>query len=226
MLSLSVIVPALNEEEALETTVEGLRSDLGNAKADYEIIIVDDASSDATGPIANKLAAGDRRIKVLHNAATRGVGHAFAAGIEHAAKDYVVVIPGDGENSLSGLLEQIGLADIIVPYVLNPEVRPRLRRVVSRIFAILAGAASGIRLRYSNGTVVYRLDRLRKRDFSIPRGPGFQAETLVRLIRDGSSVREVGIYLRCTSRNTTRVFRPASILGTLASLARLWRLRF
>src|SRR5687768_4302184 len=90
---ISVVIPALNEEGAIGKTIAELQSTLGQAGlSGYEIIVVDDGSSDRTNEIASSI-AGVRVIRHLHNI---GYGGSLKHGIREAAFDTIVIIDADG----------------------------------------------------------------------------------------------------------------------------------
>ena len=93
--SISVLVPALNEVDNLRPTVETLLRALSETADEFEIIVVDDGSSDGTKELADRLAAEISRVRVLHNERPRGIGHAYMRGCEVARGDHFVYIPGD-----------------------------------------------------------------------------------------------------------------------------------
>ena len=72
--SLTVVIPALNEEGNVETGVSDILTALGDRFYSYEILIFDDGSTDATGAIADRLAAQNQNIKVIHHEKNRGLG--------------------------------------------------------------------------------------------------------------------------------------------------------
>ena len=75
--SISLIMPAYNEEEAIEFTVRSVKEKLKQHGFDYEILIFDDASNDQTGEIAEKLSAEDPKIKIFHNSINMNLGYNF-----------------------------------------------------------------------------------------------------------------------------------------------------
>jgi glycosyltransferase involved in cell wall biosynthesis len=92
---LSVIVPCLNEEEALRGTHERLTATLEQLPAKFEIIYVDDGSTDATLEVLRELQAYDSRVRVVRFSRNFGHQMAITAGLEHAAGDAVVIIDAD-----------------------------------------------------------------------------------------------------------------------------------
>jgi dolichol-phosphate mannosyltransferase len=92
---LSVIVPCLNEEEALRGTHVRLSSALEQLPANFEVIYVDDGSTDTTPEVLRELQAYDSRIRVVRFSRNFGHQMAITAGLEHAAGDAVVIIDAD-----------------------------------------------------------------------------------------------------------------------------------
>ena len=90
---LSVIAPMFDEEEVVERFYERVRTAIEDVS--FELILVDDASSDRTGELLDALADSDPRVRVLH--LSRNFGHqaALTAGLEHAAGEVVVMMDGD-----------------------------------------------------------------------------------------------------------------------------------
>ncbi len=212
--SLTVVMPALNEERHLEEAVASARARIEPYFAEWEILIFNDGSSDRTGEIADRLAASESRILAFHHATPKNLGGVYREGVIRATKEFIIMIPGDNENggeSLDDVLDLAGTADIIIPYVKNPSVRVFTRRVISRTFVILVNLLSGCRIRYYNGTVLHRSEILKKHGFKTD-GFGYQAEILVDLIRRGYTYSQVGIELTPKPAGTTSAFRLANIV--------------
>jgi glycosyltransferase involved in cell wall biosynthesis len=91
----SAIVPCLNEEEALQDTHARLSSVLEKIPANFEIIYVDDGSTDSTGELLRALHAHDKHVRVVRFSRNFGHQMAITAGLEHAAGDAVVIIDAD-----------------------------------------------------------------------------------------------------------------------------------
>ena len=92
---LSVIIPCLNEEDALRDTNSQLVSALEQIPADFEIVYVDDGSTDSTLDILRALQSSDKRIRVVRFSRNFGHQMAITAGLEHAAGDAIVIIDAD-----------------------------------------------------------------------------------------------------------------------------------
>jgi len=108
-----VIVPTYNEREMLGETITRLRDAVPNA----DVLIVDDASPDGTGHLAEELAEQDPAISVLHRAGKQGLGKAYVAGFGWALeRGYEVIVEMDADAShqpeeLPTLLDRIAAAD-------------------------------------------------------------------------------------------------------------------
>ena len=95
-LRVLVVTPTYNEIESLAATVAAVRA----ATPDVDILVVDDASPDGTGALADRLAAADPQLHVLHRAAKDGLGRAYLAGFAWAAeRGYGVVVEMDADGS-------------------------------------------------------------------------------------------------------------------------------
>ena len=97
-MDLSVIIPVYNEEESLEPLIQEARSVLDPLERSYELIIVDDGSTDGTYPLLSRLHKGEPRIKVLRLKRNFGQTAAVAAGIAYAQGEVIVAMDGDGQN--------------------------------------------------------------------------------------------------------------------------------
>jgi dolichol-phosphate mannosyltransferase len=102
---LSVIVPCLNEEEALRNTHVRLSSVLEQLPTHFEIIYVDDGSTDATPEVLRELQAYDSRVRVVRFSRNFGHQMAITAGLEHAAGDAVVIIDADLQDPPETILD-------------------------------------------------------------------------------------------------------------------------
>jgi dolichol-phosphate mannosyltransferase len=101
---LSVVIPAHNEEGHIETTVQGLAETLRGAGITYEIVVINDNSSDATGPILSTLSAADSRIRCVNNPAPNGFGLAVRRGLAEFRGEAVAVVMADGSDSPDDLV--------------------------------------------------------------------------------------------------------------------------
>jgi len=122
MVSISVFFPCYNEQGNVGRTVEKAIMVLEELNADFEVIIVDDGSSDGTGKIAADIADRDDRVKVVRHRRNLGYGAALQSGFEAATKELVFYTDGDGQFDISEmppLLELMDQYDIVSGYRLD-----------------------------------------------------------------------------------------------------------
>ena len=115
--TLSVIMPAYNEEELISASVEKTLVALKYLDAAWEFIVVNDCSSDATGKIIDDIASEKKGFRVVHNAENRGIGGAFLAGVAEAKLDVVLLVPVDNpltQSEFESFLQPITICDIVV----------------------------------------------------------------------------------------------------------------
>lgn len=106
----SVVIPAHNEEESLTPLYEGVKAVMEGLGGDWELIIIDDGSTDETRGVLADLRAKDDHVKVITFRRNFGQTAAWSAGFDHASGDYVVVMDGDLQNDpqdIPAMLEQL-----------------------------------------------------------------------------------------------------------------------
>ncbi len=222
--SLSVLIPVLNEINNLEPTVNRLLEALTVTVDDYEIIIVDDGSTDGTGALADRLAAANPAVRVFHHERNMGLGYCYAEGCRQAAKDSFVYIPGDNSwpyRSFVELFGNMGRADIVTSFAINPEVRARSRRLVSRLYTKILNLLFNRHLKYFNGLTIYPVSFLRLEP-ATTFGFGFQAEVLLKALTLGLSYIEVGLPIDERMAGKSKAVNPHNIVSVLLTLLRVF----
>ncbi len=107
---ISVVLPLFNEEESVELQYRAVRDSLNKIKKSYEIIFVNDGSTDGSAEILNGLAKKDKRLKLVHFRRNFGQTAAMAAGIDHSRGEIVVFMDSDLQNEpgdIVNLLQKI-----------------------------------------------------------------------------------------------------------------------
>ena len=100
---LSVVIPAYNEENRLPTTIKEIISYLDQGNADYEIIIVDDGSTDNTQLKVEEIKSKNSRIRILQNTKNKGKGFSVKKGVLAAQGEYILFCDADGSTPISEL---------------------------------------------------------------------------------------------------------------------------
>jgi len=224
--SVSFIVPALNEEIVVENVVREIHATDDGLIKTYEIILIDDGSTDRTGQIMESLARELLYVRVLHNKPNIGLGASYQRGVVEAKYDYVMMLCGDGglpASSLPAIIAKIGTADIVVPYMTNLKtIKTPTRYFISRSYTRLLNVLSGHKLNYYNGLPVHRRALLTRTNMTSS-GFGFQGEILVKLLKSGHSFVQVGV-LGSETTNKTSVFRLKNLASVTRTVLKLIKL--
>lgn len=189
---ISIIIPAHNEEKNITDAVESVEKALKPVK-NWEIIIVNDGSTDSTKEIIEQLKSKNPGIKAIHFKSNSGIGMVWRKGIEKASKTYTGGFPGDNDMASRSLLKLVGErkeADIIISYMSNPEVRSLRRRIISRTYVLLMNLLCNLNLRYYNGYFIARTKLLKKLKLE---SAGFSifAEIIAKMIKNGATYKEI-----------------------------------
>jgi glycosyltransferase involved in cell wall biosynthesis len=156
---ISVVVPAYNEQECVGPLVADTVATLESWEAGtFEIIVVDDGSTDRTPAIVDDLVAGDRRIRVVHRSANGGFGAALKSGYAAAAGELVIAIPADGQcppDQIVQLANAMGDADICVSGRVDTAKTPG-RRTLTLGWHVLVRVLMGFDPRGMDGIYLIR----------------------------------------------------------------------
>ncbi len=197
-----VVVPTYNESDNLERIVARLFA----AAPSVHVLVADDGSPDGTGDIADRLAASDPRVHVLHRPLKEGLGRAYVAGFRWGlARDYDVLCEMDADGShppeaLPSLLAALASADLVLGSRWVPGGRvenwPRTRELFSRSANLYTRIALGMPLRDATaGFRAYRRETVEAIDLDgvASLGYAFQIDLALRTVRAGFRVVEVPI---------------------------------
>lgn len=223
--SLSVVVPAYNEEQTLVMVVSNLILIAEKHLSDYELIIVNDASTDRTGEIADELANRSQKVRPVHNMKNMNLGWNFRKGLELARMDYFCMIPADDDilfQSLENIISSTGQDDLVLAYISNYEARHPLRRIVSKIFVQMMNFLFRLRVKYYNGPAIFKTNLIRSVQIKTF-GFTYMAEIVVTLIKRGHSYIEVPMTLKPERKGANwKVFRLRNVWSVIKSIVSLW----
>ncbi len=141
--SISIILPALNEEGNIEAAIQDIQSYFNSREEKYEIIVINDGSTDSTGEIAEGLAKENGSIRVVHHPTNKGYGSALKKGFEISKYKYVFFTDSDRQFDIKGLdillpLIKTDAVEIIIGYRLKRK-DPFTRRFLSWGYNSLVG---------------------------------------------------------------------------------------
>jgi glycosyltransferase involved in cell wall biosynthesis len=226
--SLSVVLPAYNEEQVIALTISNVLETLSAWGKDFEIIVVNDGSTDQTGAIVASFASADPRIRLVTHETNQGYGAALVSGFATASKQLTFLMDADGQfdiRELQAFFPYINEYDAVIGY--------RIKRKDSWIRKF---NALGWRLLVSWLLDVHARDidcafKLLHTDFLHEhpletRGATISAELLYKLKRAGCSYYEVGVHHLPRRKGRATGARPAVILRAFRELftcARKWK---
>ena len=224
--ALSYFFPAHNEEANLRGLVEEALVALPALADTFEIIIVDDGSRDATPAIADELAAGDDRVRVVHHPRNRGYGAALRSGFGASQHDLIAFTDGDRQFQVADLGRltarfQEGRVDAVVGFRIkraDPLIRTlyaRAYRLANRIFFSLKVTDVDCACK------VFRRDILKGIGVE-SEGAFFSAELLIKLRAGGRAVVEVGVPHYPRVAGTPTGARPQVVFQAIRDF---WSLR-
>jgi len=201
-----IVLPTYNERDNLERVVEAIGAERARTPFPGDVLVVDDASPDGTGDVADELAARHDWVHVLHRPGKRGLGLAYVHGFRWALeRDYTHILEMDADLShpaeaIPRLLEAAADADLVLGsrYVPGGGVVgwPAHRRLISRGGSLYARTLLGVSVRDLTGGFKCFHRRVLE-GIGIEQmhadGYGFQIELTYRALRAGFSVREIPI---------------------------------
>ena len=165
-VELSVIVPAYNEQESLENLYDELNETLSN-KFDYEIIFIDDGSSDNTFNVLTQIRKNDPKVRVIRFRKNFGQTAALAAGFEHCRGSIVIPLDADGQNDpadIPRLIKKLNEGyDIVSGWRRKRHDNVVTRKLPSRVANWIIARITGVKLHDFGCTLkAYRWESIRE----------------------------------------------------------------
>jgi glycosyltransferase involved in cell wall biosynthesis len=230
---LSVFYPMWNEEEYIGRALDaGHRACEQLVKdgeiCDYELIVVDDASTDATGAIADRRASEGPHVRVVHHAVNRKLGGAMKTGFAAATGDLVLYTDADLPFDMAEVSRAIRLmreyeADIVSAFRFDRTGEGYLRMVYTFFYNALIRVLFGVRVRDIN--FAFKLCRRRVFDQIELRSEGsfIDAELIIRATRMGLPILQFGVDYFPRTRGVSTLSSPGVILKILREMLMLRR---
>jgi len=195
----TVLVAALNEEKNIRDAVETVTTAAKAANdTPIEIILVDDGSTDRTGPICDQIAAEVPNVRVVHHGTNLGQGASIMDGLRLAKYDRLTMFPGDNELSfytLRNLFLNRDRADYVLAMIINTEYRSARRILLSAIYSHIYTTTFGIPIKYINSPALWPTEKLRHMDLRARRY-SLHGEINVKLLRQPITFLEIDGYMK------------------------------
>ncbi len=213
-VDLTVIMFAYNEEENVEPVMREALDFLRAHTRNYEMVLVDDGSVDGTREAALRVAAEDPKVRVVSHQSNRGIGGALHTGFAAANRDWVTILPADGQIDpleLKKFFAPMAEADIVICHYPNRfrTADNGARRILSRSLRALTFLATGVRHRIDGAYMIRRTALMR-----LP----LKSETFflnlelpIRAIRLGMRVAETTLEVRPRRAGESKVLNSRKI---------------
>jgi len=222
---ISIFFPAFNEEKNIQTTVSAALSVASSIFDDFEIIIVDDGSSDRTPEIIDSLASTNPRIKAIHHPLNMGYGAAVRTGFANVSKELVFYTDGDGQFDISEiklLLPLINEAELVIGYRIKRS-DPFHRWLFAKLWGTFIAVLFNIWVRDTD--CAFKLIKRKVIESLDLRSNGafISAELLIKAKKKGFKIKQVGVhhYPRKEGKQTGANIKV--ILKAFYELFKLWR---
>lgn len=221
--SISAVIPAFNEAGNIAPLVRELNLVLGENCPDYEIIVVDDGSSDQTPSILKKLQGEVRKLRVITHERNQGYGKSLRDGFDAAAMDYIFYTDGDNQFDIEELPKfapLLGNADAVLGYRIK-RAEGAFRHFTSRSYNSLIRLLFGLRVRDIDCSFklfpteyIPRLE-LKSDKFFI------DTELIIKMKNAGAGFAELGVTHKKRHYGRTTV-SPVHVFTTLYEIAANW----
>jgi glycosyltransferase involved in cell wall biosynthesis len=224
--SLSVFLPMYNERENIAGAVETLLPVLRCLTDDFEIIIVDDGSTDGSSELADGLARDHAHVRVVSHEQNLGYGASLATGYRAAQKDCVFYTDSDVPihyAEIGRAWELINTDDVgaVIGYRLNPE-RGLHRRLYTTVYHLLMGVLFGVRVRDVNFSCKMVTREARDCLRLTARTVFVDGQLLHQLRRNGLRLREIGVEYLLRQHGSSSFNSLGPAVATLGEMLGYW----
>ena len=229
-MSISIIVSAYNEQASLEAVTREVVSTLDEMGHPYEVLIIDDGSTDGTSEIADRMAEKYDHAIAIHHRANQGLGVVYRTAFSHATCDYLTIIPGDGEvpaATIPTFLSLMDDRDMVLGFLPEgkfrangkPDWRSRLLSGTERkIYRLLFGTFPRFQ-----GNLMFRRKLLEELPLSSTgRGWLVMTEVIIRASQAGYRIASVPIEMRPRVAGKSKVKNARMAVIILRQIISLW----
>lgn len=230
---LTIFFPMWNEEEyigrALSAAREACETLVAEGEiADYELLVIDDASTDATGRMADDYAANDRHVRVVHHPVNRKLGGSLKTGFAESRGDLILYTDADLPFDMDELIKACRVmrhydADIVSAYRLDRTGEGYVRTVYSTFFNSMVRALYGIRMRDVNFAFKLCRGRIFEDVTLKSEGSFIDAELIIRARKYGYEVVQFGVDYFPRTRGVSTLSSPSVIVKILREMFALRR---
>jgi glycosyltransferase involved in cell wall biosynthesis len=220
---ISLVIPMYNESKTIEDTVKKLTAMAAELADDYEIIISDDASTDGSPAIIDRIAGKNPRVKTEHLKKNTKFGGALSAGLKRAEKEVIIYTDSDLPIDFDDIKEALLLldgGDIVTAYSKVRKGETLKRKIMSRGYNFLIQTLFRTNIKDINsGFKIYKKKVIEDMDL-VSNSPFVDVEIFVRALRKNFTVKQYPIIFRYREHGKSYISRPAVIFQTLLDMLR------
>ncbi|MFA6320492.1 MAG: glycosyltransferase family 2 protein [Candidatus Omnitrophota bacterium] len=215
--SISFVFPMFNEAENIEETLRRATALASEIADDYEIVIVDDASTDGSGDIVDKLASADKHIKSVRLKVNTKFGGALKEGLKNSSKGVVIYTDSDlpaREKDIKGALDMLNGADVVTAYSLVLKDASLKRIIMSKGYNFLVRILFGLKIRDINsGLKIYKRKVIEGLDLK-SRSPFIDVEIFAEAARRGFAIKQYGLIFELRTKGESTISRMSVVART------------
>lgn len=221
--SLTIAIPAFNEEKNLAWVLKNTLKEAPGYLSNFEILIIDDGSTDSTGKIADDFAKKSKYVRVVHQE-NGGYGNAMLTGIKGATKDFVAYMPADGQflvKDMQFCLPYMEEADLILGARGSRADYTLYRLILSYTYLIILKMLFNINFQDVNWLNIWRTCEVQKLKID-SRGIFMLAEIVIRFQRKGLKVVEAPSFYRPRLGGKAKNLKLSIAFKTFIDALKLW----
>lgn len=215
--NISFVFPMFNEAENIEETIGRATALAVEICDDYEIVIVDDASTDGSGDLVDKLASSDKHIKSIRLKVNTKFGGALKEGLKNVAKEIAVYTDSDlpaKEEDIKKALELLDGCDIVTAYSLVLKDASLKRIIMSKGYNFLVRLLFGLKIRDINsGFKIYKKKVLEGLDLK-SRSPFIDVEIFAQAVKRGFTIKQYGLIFDLRMKGQSTISRMGVVART------------
>ena len=218
---ISFVLPMYNEAEAIEDTLKEIVSVAGHLSDNYEIIVVDDGSTDNSSAIADNISKKNSKIITIHLEKNTKFGGALKEGLKKATKEIVIYTDSDlpvGLEDIKKTVPMLDSADIVTATSMVKKGENIKRKIISAVYNLLIQVLfrTGIR-DINSGYKIYKREILQDMDLR-SNSPFIDVEIFIKAKKKNAKIIEYPIIFRPRKKGVSKISRVPVIIQTFLDM--------